>query len=473
MRRRAAAVCLFSCLFWLACSGVHGQTAATAAAPGGAAQSDAALATLLRQADQLIRGGRPAEAYSLLEPKEMDYSGETAFDYMLGIAALDIGKPDRATIAFERVLVANPNFTGARIDLGRAYFAMGSDDLARHELQIVLAQNPPQAARAVVDKYLAAIAERRLARLQQVSAYLETSLSTDSNITAVTADFANGVQSTYGIPGVTPTGSSVLRTGVAEGLAAGISIVRLLDEEYGISAFAGADLRQKIYNIAAMNSSNVDLRGGASIASGDDVYRLVAGYGQFRQTGLTPGINGDRHAPAWGLEWARKLGENDLLTVTGQLSKPRYATQETQDTDQTSLGASLLHVFSGSKAPLIFLSLNRSVDRALRPLASGSDVSRTTTAIRAHFQVTPVASADLFVAGGLSLRQDDTANGRSALDPPVYGRDLGKDLALGCNWRPWPRWTARGQVATFRNDSNLALYQYRRTETTVSLRYEF
>jgi hypothetical protein len=45
------------------------------------------------------------------------------FDYLLGIAALDSGKPDRATIAFERVLAVNPNFAGARLDLAIYVFA--------------------------------------------------------------------------------------------------------------------------------------------------------------------------------------------------------------------------------------------------------------------------------------------------------------------------------------------------------------
>ena len=101
-------------------------------------EANAAMGALLREADALIRGGKLADAYKLLEPKEGDYSGELAFDYMLGIAALDSGKPDRATIAFERVLITDPNFSGARLDLARAYFAMGSDDLARNEFEIVL-----------------------------------------------------------------------------------------------------------------------------------------------------------------------------------------------------------------------------------------------------------------------------------------------------------------------------------------------
>ncbi len=469
MRFTRAASWLLTCLIFAATA--YAQPAP--APQAGVVLTNEAMAALLREADVLIRAGKPAEAYQLLEPREGDYSGEIAFDYMLGIVALDIGKPDRATIAFERVLITNPNFTGARLDLARAYFAMGSDDLARNEFQIVLAQSPPETAKEVVNKYLAAIEERQRARIQRVSGYMETNIGADSNVTAVTSDFTKGVQSTYGIPGVLPTGSSVKRSGTSAGVSAGVDFTRLVDEENGVSVFAGAEMRQKNYDISAMNSSNLDLRGGASIAKGDDTYRLFVSLGEYRQAGVNEGVNGNRETPAIGADWRRKIGERDQVSVTTQFSKPRYATQETQDTDQVLLSASWLHIFEGRTAPLIFASVMRSVDHAVRPLATGSDVSHTTTGVRAHFQLTPMADTDVFLSGGIALRNDESLNARSALTPPVYGRDLTKDLSFGFNYRPWPKWAVKGQVATFRNDSNLELYEYRRTEITLSVRYDF
>ncbi|MDD5176455.1 MAG: POTRA domain-containing protein [Sterolibacterium sp.] len=433
-----------------------------------------AMEALLREADRLIKSGNYADAYKLLEPKEGDYSGEVAFDYMLGIVALDNGKPDRATIAFERVLITNPNFSGARLDLARAYFAMGSDDLAKNEFEIVLTQSPPGNVKEVVQKYLKAIDERRLAKIQHLSGYIETSIAADNNVTAVTSDFTTGVQNVFGIPGVLPTGSSVLSSGTTAGVSAGVDFTRLVSEEKGLSVFAGADLRQRIYNgISALNSTNLDLRGGLSIASGDNMYRLFVNMGQYRQTGMTAGINANRDTPGLGAEWKRKFGERDQFALTTQYSRPRYATQDTQDTDQILLSASWLHIFEGKTAPLIFASVNQSVDRALRPLATGSDMSRTTTGVRAHFQLTPLANTDVFLSGGVSLREDDSLNARSALSPPVYGRDVTKDVSVGVNWRPWSKWTVKGQVAAYRNNSNLELYQFRRTESTVSVRHDF
>src|SRR5260221_6187151 len=76
----------------------------------------------IARAKALVDQGKPAEAYEILAPLEDKLSGDVEFDYLLGVAALDSGKPDRATLAFERVLAVNPNFAGARLDMARAYF---------------------------------------------------------------------------------------------------------------------------------------------------------------------------------------------------------------------------------------------------------------------------------------------------------------------------------------------------------------
>ena len=109
---------------------------------------------IVDRANALARQGNAAGAFALLEPLEPQRAGEIDFDYALGTAALDSGKPDRATIALERILAVDPNFAGARLDLGRALFAMGSDDLAKNEFETVLGQNPPAAVKPLIEKYL-------------------------------------------------------------------------------------------------------------------------------------------------------------------------------------------------------------------------------------------------------------------------------------------------------------------------------
>jgi tetratricopeptide (TPR) repeat protein len=112
---------------------------------------------ILHDADALINSGKPAEAYALLSPLDFDYSGNARFDYLLGIAALDSGHADKATLVFERVLAVDPSFAGARLDMARAYFQLGDMVRAKTEFDEVMKQSPPEAARATIQKYLAAI----------------------------------------------------------------------------------------------------------------------------------------------------------------------------------------------------------------------------------------------------------------------------------------------------------------------------
>jgi tetratricopeptide (TPR) repeat protein len=117
-----------------------------------AAQSE--VADLLARANELSLAGRHADAYALLAAEEDTHIGEIDFDYALGRAALNAGRPDRATIAFTRVLALNPGHAGARIDMGRAYLALGNRAQARAEFEALLALEPPPALRAQLLVYL-------------------------------------------------------------------------------------------------------------------------------------------------------------------------------------------------------------------------------------------------------------------------------------------------------------------------------
>ena len=431
------------------------------------------IGTLIREADGMMKSGKSADAYNLLEPKEGDYSGDVGFDYLLGIAALDSGKPDRATIAFERVLIVNPNFSGARLDLARAFFAMGSDDLAKNEFETVLIQSPPEQVKVVVQKYLEVIEERRNAKIQQVNAYLEASVGNDSNITAATPDFTGGVLGAFSIPGAIATGSAVHYSAMYSGLSGGVDFTRLVSEQNGVKLFAGADVRQRTYaRIAAMNNLNLDLRAGFSMAKGDDNYRLYGSFGQFRQRGF--GTNGNRDTAGLGAEWKRSFGDRDQMIWSANYSQPRNQMSPGQDTNQTLLSASWLHIFEGKSVPLIFANLNRSKDKALQPLSvGGANVDRTGTGALAHFQFTPLDNTEFFLSAGWTVRHDDSPGARSSGLVDFYTRDVTRNVSTGVIARPWMKWTVKGMVTLTNNDSNLSLYQYKRTDSSVSVRRDF
>ena len=119
----------------------------------------------LRDADELIKDNRAEDAYSLLESLKSDYLRDVRFYNLLGIAALNSGKPNKAVLAFQRVLEINPNFAGVHMDMGRAYFQLGDFQHAKSEFKIVIHANPPDSIRIAIKKYLAAIETQTIFRL--------------------------------------------------------------------------------------------------------------------------------------------------------------------------------------------------------------------------------------------------------------------------------------------------------------------
>src|ERR1051325_6517870 len=86
---------------------------------------------LTDRAKRLLNQRQAKQAYELLLPQEGARAGDPEFDYLLGIAALDAGAPERAVFALERVLAVQPNNHVARAEIARAYLALGEREAAR------------------------------------------------------------------------------------------------------------------------------------------------------------------------------------------------------------------------------------------------------------------------------------------------------------------------------------------------------
>lgn len=416
----------------------------------------------------MLREGKAADAYALLEPQEFNRAGETSFDTLLGVAALDSGKPDRATLAFERVLAIEPNAAGVRLDMARAYFALGDFVRARQEFDTVAAQNPPPAARTVIDKYLAAIDERERARRTAVSGYVEGVAGYDNNITSVVRDFTNAVLATYNLPGFQPTGNAVRRSSGILGAAAGVEVTHQVNDAVALTA--GADLRRReVLSAHNYSSDQLDLRAGASYTLGENLFRGGLTMQGYRQRTDVP--TADRNAIGLNAEWRRTFGASDQGSLFGALTRQRYPDIAVNDVNTVALGAGWLHLFEGARKPLLYASVLAGQDNAQNRLANGADNSKRFYSGRLYGQLAVDPNADLFASVGLLYRGDRTAFARST--NVSYGSDHTTDATLGVNWRPAQSWTVRPQVTYIENRSNVALSEYQRTEFTVAVRYDY
>jgi len=210
------------------------------------------LAALLEHARALSTIGKADEAYAVLAAKEDEYIGEIDFDYAIGRAALDSGRADRATLAFTRVLAADPAHTGASIDMGRAYLALGNREQARAVFEGLLALDPPAPLRERLEAYLEQ-AGGSGKRRTFVSGFVAASAGRDSNVNAAAAQ-ARVFVPLFGAE-VDLADRNVRRADNYAGLSEGIDITYQVDEHFtlvgGVDALHRRNARESQFDIDA------------------------------------------------------------------------------------------------------------------------------------------------------------------------------------------------------------------------------
>ena len=417
----------------------------------------------LAKAEALMKDGKAAEAYSLLEPFEFEQSGNIKFDYLLGIAALDSGKPDKATIAFERVLAVDPNFAGARIDMGRAYFQLGDITRAKTEFEAVLLQNPPPAAKATIDNYLAAIEKQESAKRTRGTGYFEASVGHDSNINFATS------QSQIQVPALGNLTFILNPTGVKTpssylGIGAGGEVSHQIDPK--LALFAGADLRSRSYSSDhQFDSTALDGRAGVAYGEGQNVLRLGVLGGQYQ-------LDGSDNRDTYGVnaEWRHVVNPANQLSAFAQYARYRFApTISVNNFDQSTYGASWLRVVNDGKG-FVMASLFTGDETA----PERADGGKRFNGLRLGGQLQFNDKTELFAGFGAQFSKYEQANASfSTPTDATFRRDKQYDASLGINWHYDKLWTVRPQITYMRNNSNIVIYQFDRTDISITIRRDF
>lgn len=421
---------------------------------------------LLRDADALIKNGKPAEAYNLMEPFEFQRAGEVRFDYLLGIAALDGGKPDKATLIFERVLAVDPDFAGARLDLARSYYQLGDLLRAKAEFEIVQKQSPPYEARETIRKYLEAIAAQEADKQTRITGYVEGTFGHDSNVNAATSQGLVYVPS-LGNLAFTLNSTSLKTEDYYTGFAGGVNVLHPVSENMAL--YAGADLRHR-NNLVAAQFDTTSLNGtaGGIFALGkQDSLKLGLMDGQYTLGSVRYYDNTGVNA-----EWRHTLNPANQLSIFGQqmyyrfVDSARFAGMAAQNFDQNVVGASWMHVMADGKSTVfgsLFLGNERDVT-GLRP-----DGGKRFNGFRVGGQTAINDKMEFFANagwnGGSYNKQNMIFNNTR--------RDALHDATVGVNWHWDKLWSVRPQLALMHNQSNLSIYGYDRFDVSVTIRRDF
>ncbi len=417
----------------------------------------------LRDAEALMKAGKPAEAYILLEPLEFDRSGEVRFDYLIGIAALDSGKPDKATLAFERVLAEDPYYAGARLDMARAYYQLGDMSRAKTEFETVLNQNPSEAARATIQKYLDDIAEQETGKQTRISGYVEGTVGRDTNV-----NNASEISGNIIIPTLNPTNGELADN--YYGVAAGGEIIHSLNANWRL--YAGADLSQRNnFRQKSFDMLSLDERVGMIYGTEANRYRIGVLGGQNTLGGARYRNNSGINA-----EWRHAVGTNNQLNVFGQSVRYRYADIALQlnDVDQQVAGVGWLHVLGDSRSTLsgnLYYGTENDVGPITLTMPNGGrpDGAKRLGGFRVGGQAVSGESVKLYFSAGEQFSKFDNIN------PSISSQrsDHLDDFTLGAEWYLDKLWTVRTQWLRFNNMSNVDAYAYDRTDYSLTIRRNF
>lgn len=435
--------------------------------------SSSVFALELQPARELINQGKSQAAYELLAPQADEQAGEAEFDYLLGIAAVDSGHASDAVTALERVLAADPSNNGARLELARAYYVLGADDLAKREFNQLLALNPPPQAQRVIDEYLQALELKKQKKQPKPNAFIEVGVGYDSNITAVTNDFASGTQQTYNISLLPTDGNATLRRGSLYSVIGGWSY-RKLYEDWTFDIDVNGSYKGYA-KYSPYNTTSAAINAGAGWRTGKHFFRggvtALTSWQETEQKSLTnETVSNDRVLVGLSGLWRWDINDTNQANFTLQENVLRYADVKINDINQTVFSVGWTHALN-DKA-LLFSNVFYGADVAQNDLSNGTNYSRNNYGLRlsGQWQIEPRIS--LYASSGVSKRLDKFAASRgvAALGK---GKDTSLDLTVGSAWQANPLWSVRGQLSYNRNDSNLNLYDYTRKEVSVILRRDF
>ncbi|MGC2049548.1 MAG: porin family protein [Gallionella sp.] len=432
---------------------------------------------LLRDADAMIKSGKPAAAYALLEPLEFAHAGEVRFDYLIGTAALDSGKPAMATLAFERVLAVNPDFPSARLDMARAYYQLGDIPRAKTEFTLALKQNPSDAARASIKHYLDEIAAREAGKKTFVAGYVEGAVGHDSNVNS-SSDQSQVLIYDSSIPAwrtATLDPTNVKASDNYYGVAAGGVVTHRQDSNWNF--YAGADLRQRV-NRTQKYFDSFGLTARAGMMVGGKANRL-----SFEVLGGRYTLGGSPNYDSAGLnaDWRHMFSPSNQLNVFAQFVRYRFADplMKPNDFNQQAMGFGWLHLLTEGRTSLsgnIYYGAEQDVSpeitvagTVLNPDGGRSDGAKRFRGIRAGGQTVIGGNTTLFGSAGIQVGDYDKVNPYFLLQR----HDRFADMNFGMYWHWEKLWSLRPQLNFFRNESNIPVYAYDRTDVSLNVRRDF
>lgn len=414
----------------------------------------------IAKAKTLIQAGKAAEAYTLLEPFEFEYAGNVEYDYLLGTAALNSGNPGKATLVFERVLAMEPRYVGVRADMARAYFDMG--DYARSKIEfetILVIQSLPEGIKEQAQKYITAINKGAEVQNTVFTGYIDFGFGHDNNVNSSTR--ISPIYIASGNYMYFPSSSTLPKNDTYTSLTLGGEVNHKFGEKW--SAYGGADMRVRAYSkYFDANYEMIDGRTGFSYNNQTHIVRFGVIAGRYYVAEITSRDNIGASA-----EWRYTLNNSDQLSMNGQFTQYRFTdpAQIAENYDQGVIGAGWMHAFSGGKSMLMF-NANTGSERDVN---NRTDGGKRYNSLRITAQSALSDTVGAFISLGAMSGVFDKQNSTFLL----YRKDDFYDVTVGTTIQISKTTSLRPQLTYMKSISNVAFYDFDKTDFSLNLRHDF
>ena len=312
-----AASLLLALPAWGAQHDLDPTSSSEASEPGGVAEANA-----------LIDAGRFMDAVAILGPLVQEDVIEANTLFLYGLAAMgasqqaDVPEDTRAALldqaisSFHAMLVEAPGLMRVRLELARAFYLLGEDELARRHFEYVLAGDPPEAVVANVRRFLREIEGRG-----RWSYRIGAALAPDSNIGGTSDERTIYI---FNLPferdaeELTTSGIGVSVWGGAEYQYALRDIIRLR---------AGAEFARREYERSAFDQLFIGTHLGPRVQLDGDTGLSVLASARQRWVGTVA----DHRELGGRVELNRRLSRSVTLSANASWHGRRYRTRTSLD----------------------------------------------------------------------------------------------------------------------------------------------
>jgi len=406
----------------------------------------------------LLDAGKSSAAYALLEPLESERAGDTQYDFLLGLAALDVGQNTRAVFALERVLAMNPEHVRARAEIARAYLALGEVDTARQEFETVRKQGVPADVSLTLERYIALTRTIADQNKPSVNGYIEAQVGYDTNVNVGPNKSSVVIPGLSSTPAVLADDSRANKDAFGQ-LGAGVNGRLPVSRE--VALLGGLSGAQRLnQDKEQFDMGNVDANLGVVVTQGKNVFTAMGQYGVVS-------IDNARYRSVAGVtgQWQHNLDARNQLSAFAQYGKLHYIVQTIRDADRWVGGGAYAHLWRDGVVGFGSLYLVKEKPEKSEVDFLGFHGLGLRLGARGNVSEKTVLFSALSVERRIYEKEDPSFL--------VVRKDTQYGLVLGASYALAKDWTLTPQASLTRNQSNTELNQYHREMASLAIRREF